>query len=112
EEEGIYFYFTHASTGHVMVLADSPAGGGEIPGVHVYRTPALLPPPPGSVTSWEKSQEIRSGHVTLRDHNFQVPDQTWEAQATIQPTVTAGAVEHQLTAGGAEGLEQFDFPGG
>jgi type VI secretion system secreted protein VgrG len=112
EDEGIYYYFVHGPAGHVMVLADSPAGGGEIPGVHVYRTPALLPPPPGSVTSWEKSQEIRSGLVTLWDHNVQVPAESFEAQAAIQPTVTAGAVEHHLTAGGASALEQFDFPGG
>src|SRR6185503_16242313 len=71
EEEGIYYYFTHGPAGHVMVLADAPTGAGEIPGVHVYRTAGLLPPPPGSVTSWEKTQEIRSGLVTLWDHNFQ-----------------------------------------
>jgi type VI secretion system secreted protein VgrG len=95
-----------------MVLADSPAGAGEIPGVHVYRTPGLLPPPPGSVTAWEKSQEIRSGQVRLGDHNFELPRQDFEAQASIQPSVLAGAVEHHLGVGGAASLEQFDFPGG
>jgi type VI secretion system secreted protein VgrG len=112
EEEGIYYFFSHAETGHVMVLTDSPAGAGEIPGVHVYRTPGLLPPPPGSVTAWEKTQEIRSGLVTLWDHNFQVPGENFEARGSIQPSVMAGAIEHHLAAGGGEALEQFDFPGG
>jgi len=112
EEEGIFYFFTHGAAGHVMVLADSPAGAGEIAGVHVYRTPGLLPPPPGSVTAWEKTQEIRSGRVRLGDHNFELPREDFEAQATVQPAVIAGAVEHHLGAGGAAALEQFDFPGG
>jgi type VI secretion system secreted protein VgrG len=112
EEEGIYYYFAHSATGHVMVLADTPQGAGDIPGVHVYRTPGLLPPPPGSVTAWEKSQEIRSGKVTLWDHSFETPGSNYEAQATIQPAVTAGGVEHHLAVGGGDGLELFDFPGG
>jgi uncharacterized protein involved in type VI secretion and phage assembly len=112
EDEGIFYYFADGPSGHVMVLADSPAGAMEIPLVHVYRTPALLPPPPGSVTAWEKTQEIRSGLVTLADHTFQLPDRNFASQAAIQPSVMAGAVEHHLAAGGAPALEQFDFPGG
>jgi type VI secretion system secreted protein VgrG len=112
EDEGIFYFFRHDAAGHVMVLADTPQGAGEIPGVKVYRTGTFLPPPPGSVIAWEKSQEIRSGKVTLRDHNFQLPGDDLEAQAVLQESVTAGAVEHHLTAGGAAALEQFDFPGG
>lgn len=112
EDEGIFYFFEHGAAGHVMVLADSPAGIGEIPGLHIYRTPGLLPPPPGTVTAWEKSQEIRSGLVTLGDHTFQIPGGDFESRAAIQPAVMAGAVEHHLTAGGAAALEQFDFPGG
>jgi type VI secretion system secreted protein VgrG len=112
EDEGIWYFFTHGPGGHVMVLADAPQAAGELPGVHLYRTPGLFPPPPGSITAWDKSQEIRSGHVTLSDHSFQTPRENYEAQATIQPAVMAGAVEHHLAAGGAPGLGLFDFPGG
>ena len=110
EDEGIFYFFQHAPGGHVMVVANSPAGAPDLPGMHVFRPGLFLPPPPGSVTAWEKTQEIRSGKVTLRDHTFQVPDEDFEAVATIQESVMAGAVEHHLAAG-AEGLEVFDYPG-
>ncbi|HKQ96993.1 MAG TPA: type VI secretion system tip protein TssI/VgrG, partial [Candidatus Polarisedimenticolia bacterium] len=113
EEEGIYFYFRHDAGGHTMVLADTPQGSADLPGVHLYRRGTLLlPPPPGSITSWEKTQEIRSGQVTLWDYTMETPEENYESIATIQAAVVAGSVEHHLTAGGAAALEQFEYPGG
>ena len=111
EDEGIFYFFRHAPGGHVMVLGNTPQASPDLPGVYVYRTGLFLPPPPGSVTAWEKTQEIRSGRMLLRDHNFQVPGEDFEAVATIQASVLAGGVEHNLTAGGATDLEVYDYPG-
>jgi type VI secretion system secreted protein VgrG len=111
EEEGIAYYFTHGTGGHVMILTDAPQGFGDLPAVHPYR-PGALAPPLGVVTSWEKAQEIRSGKVTLGDRSFEIPGQDFEAQATIQESVLVGSVEHHLAAGGGDALELFEFPGG
>jgi type VI secretion system secreted protein VgrG len=110
EIEGIAYYFRHDAGGHVMVLADSPEAFADLPGTHPYR-PVTLLPAVGSILSWGKTQEIRSGKVTLWDHSFETPGDHHEAQATIQETVFAGPIEHHLAAGGGDSLEVFDYPG-
>jgi len=110
EDEGIAYYFRHDAGGHIMVLADTPEGFADLPGAHPYRPVSLLPAV-GSILSWAKTQEIRTGKVTLRDYSFETPGDHHEVQATIQETVLAGPVEHHLTVGGGDALERYDFPG-
>jgi type VI secretion system secreted protein VgrG len=64
------------------------------------------------VFSWEKSQELRSGKVTLWDHSFELPGKHLEATKTIVDSLQVGAVSHKVKTGGNEKLELFDFPGG
>ncbi len=108
EEEGVWYFFRHSADGHTMVLADSPASHpslGTVPFDGSGRTP-------GAVLEWSKSQEIRAGRVTLRDHHFELPDATLEVQAGIQPTALVGEVEHQLLLPANRSLEVYDYPGG
>jgi len=111
EDEGISYYFRHGASGHVMVLTDAPEGFADLPQAHPYRPVSFLPAA-GSVISWEKTQEIRTGRVTLWDYSFETPGLHHEAQATIQASVLAGPIEHHLGAGGGDALEHYDFPGG
>jgi type VI secretion system secreted protein VgrG len=105
EEEGIFYFFAHGSDGHVLVLGD----GTTQPSLGTFafdRTAA-----PNRIFEWEKTQELRSGRVTLRDHEFELPQPTIEGTATIPETVRAGQVTHRLAIGGNERLEVYDYPG-
>jgi type VI secretion system secreted protein VgrG len=77
EEEGIFYFFTHAEDQHVMVFGDSKSAHTPIAGVEsvTYRENR------GMVTEDLKeyvyalrdSQEMRIGTVTLDDYTFQKP---------------------------------------
>ena len=113
EEEGIYYYFKDTAAGHTLVLGDTPAAHVDVPGpsaVAFDPTGAAHDATP-AVVLWEKTQELRAGKVTLRDHNFQLPGDPLEAQATIRESVRAGQVTHRLRVGGNAALEKYDFPG-
>ena len=110
-EEGIYFYFEQSSDGHQLVVVDGPAG-------HTALEPARfdpdgkLKPSRESIYSWEKTQEVRPGKVTVRDHNFELPNNDLEASALLQESVAAGGVTHLLRTAAGNGLELYDYPGG
>ena len=108
EEEGIFYFFRHAADGHTMVVGDSPASH---PGLG---TVAIDPGgrQPGSIVEWTKTQELRSGRVTLWDHSFELPSNHLEGQQGIQPTALVGEVEHRLLLPANQGLELYDYPGG
>src|SRR5271165_6671793 len=72
EEEGIFYFFRHSSGKHEMVIANSPASHSDMP----VNARLLYDEVRGGTRSenrihcWQKSQEIRSGKVTLWDHSF------------------------------------------
>jgi type VI secretion system secreted protein VgrG len=114
EDEGIFYYFTHADGSHTMVLADAPSAHQPVPG---NASVAFDPVggglrPDDRIVSWEKTQEIRPAKVTLRDYSFETPDNDLEAVKAAQPTVQAGTIDH--TSGNAvnAGTEVYEFPGG
>ncbi len=95
EEEGIFYFFKHESGKHTLVLADAP-------GVHVamlglssltyhddsnpdHRVPA--------VSKWRWSREVRSGKARVRDHNFLMPDQSYDKLETAQVAHAQGTHE-------------------
>jgi len=114
EEEGIYYYFKHADGEHTMVLANTPQSHAELPidKKLIYDDLAGGNREEHRISSWEKLQEIRSGKVTLWDHSFELPHKHLEADKLITESVQVGTVTHKLKVGGAEKLEQYDFPGG
>jgi type VI secretion system secreted protein VgrG len=113
EEEGIYYYFRHTSSGASMVVGDTQT----FPSVASPSTVGFATPPPPSSTdsstvfAWEKFQELRSGKVTLWDHAFELPGAHLEGSAVTQDAVQLGTVTHHLALGNS-GLERYDFPGG
>ncbi|WP_224244457.1 type VI secretion system Vgr family protein [Hyalangium gracile] len=99
EDEGIFFWFEHSETGHVLHLADSAAVHEAIEGV-----------PGFPFASWDEQEAVRDivTHVTyssrlvpdamtLRDWNWRTPQQPQEAS---------------LGAQGKGGLELYEFPAG
>ena len=114
EEEGIYYFFTHADGSHKMVVADTPMSHPDVPGA----TTAIYEVIEGGlrnedrVQTWEKSQEIRSGKYTLWDQCFELPGHNLEAVKPTLASVQVGTVSHKLKVAGNDKLELYDFPGG
>jgi type VI secretion system secreted protein VgrG len=115
EEEGIYYFFTHAESKHTMVIADGSRRYHPIsePKSVIYDArvgEALLDEM--RVMSFEKTQELRAGEYTLRDYCFELPGQKLEAKEKIGDGVILGKVVHQLRIGGNDQLEIYEYPGG
>jgi type VI secretion system secreted protein VgrG len=113
EEEGIYYYFTHAADGHTMVIADNVAAHADVPvaAALLFDTIEGASRPEDRVTGWEKSQELRSGKVTLWDHSFELTGQNLEAVSPGLETVKVGTVDHKLVLPVNKDLEIYDYPG-
>jgi type VI secretion system secreted protein VgrG len=113
EEEGIYYFFTHSSGGHTMVVADSPESHPDVPAPASVAFAKKPPTGPDTATvmQWSKTQELRSGKVTLRDHHIELPSNTLEASATTPDAVQVGTVTHHLAVGGNSAFELYDYPG-
>ena len=113
EEEGIFYFFTHANGSHTMVLGDSPQAHSDIVGdstVPYWREKSNIPFEEW-IDWWEKTQSIRSGKYTLWDHSFELPAQNLEASATTLQSAAVGTVTHQLSVGGNSAYELYDYPG-
>ena len=65
-----------------------------------------------SIYSWEKSQEIRPGKVTLRDHSFELPTTTSRARHCCRKPWRPVPVTHVLRTAAGDALEIYDYPGG
>src|SRR5438309_5337621 len=96
-----------------MVIANAPAGHADLPIASevTYRTGEPVKDQFMVVDRWEKSQELRSGKVTLWDHCFELPHKHLEAEQTIQESATVGKITHKLKVANNDKLEIYDFPG-
>ncbi|HEY0791990.1 MAG TPA: type VI secretion system tip protein TssI/VgrG [Chthoniobacterales bacterium] len=114
EEEGIYYFFKHGEASHQMVMTDAPIQHPTVPGQStvIYEEVSGGARKELRITTWEKSQELRSGECTLRDHSFEIPGNHLETREKTMHTVAAGEVTHQLNVGGNDRLEIYDYPGG
>src|SRR5262249_5873320 len=108
------YYFRHDASGHTLVVADTPQEHADLPGggsIQFGGSDDGLSGE-GRIHSWVKTQEVRSGRVSLRDHCFQVPRQSLAADARMAGDVAVGRVCHPLRVANNECLEVDDFPGG
>jgi type VI secretion system secreted protein VgrG len=113
EEEGIYYFFKHTSSGHVMVLANTPQSHPDSePAKIIYEEIRGGNRPEERIFQWEKSQQLRSGKTTLWDHSFELPGKHLDATKTIVETVQAGTVSHKFKIANNDKLEIYDYPGG
>lgn len=104
EEEGIYYYFEHTADTHRMIVANTPQshracpGRSEIP--FEVDTSRLGFDEVGKIRSWRVENRLRTGKVTLWDHNFELPTSKLDASQSSL-----------FNIGGNENLEIYDFPG-
>jgi type VI secretion system secreted protein VgrG len=113
EEEGIFYFFTHADGSHQMVVADTPQSFVDVPGPTslIYETVEGGTRLEDRIQRWEKSQMIRSGRYRLWDSYFELPGKNLESVKPALGTVQVGTVTHSLTVGNTD-LEIYDYPGG
>ena len=104
EHFGISYFFEHKKDKHVLVLVDSPAKFPECPGQKKARykeddrvTDLLADP--GIITDLQLRQDVHSGKISYRDHNFERPPQTLEVAAK-------GTIKVDYAS-----YEQYDYPG-
>jgi type VI secretion system secreted protein VgrG len=113
EEEGIYYFFKHTSSGHQLVLANTPQSHPAVAGPSPIKYEEIggAARADERIVHWVKSQEIRTAKQTLRDHCFELPDDNLEAVEPITESVQAGTVTHKFKTGANSSLENYDFPG-
>ena len=98
EEEGIFYFFEHGDTKHLLVFADGTVAYKEIAGESgvTYNFSQGMAPSEECVYRFAFSRQVRSGKMTRRDYNFEKPglDLTKDEQAKVY-----------------EKREVYDYPG-
>lgn len=104
EEEGIYYFFEHNAAEHTMVVANTPQSHPDCPKKSKFpfvTDTSSLSDHTGSVTAWRVDNYFRTGKYTVRDHHFELPANTLEAEQVSL-----------YDLGGNQQLEFYDYPGG
>jgi len=116
ENEGIFYFFNHTDSEHTMVVSDTakkhPAISGSTSTIDFDNSPSGAQTSMVRVGKWKKTQELRSGSYSMRDHFFEVTDQHFEAKEKAIKDVQVGQVTHHPNVAGNEDLEIYDYPGG
>jgi len=73
EEEGIYYFFTHADGSHTMVLADSPSSHTNVATLNFQKSPSKKDV--DTITEWTTEQTAQTGKYALIDYDFKKPSQ-------------------------------------
>ena len=99
EEEGIYYFFKHSKTSHLMMLVDNRSAHTKIaaPDQVLFHEISGAVEVEDSINSFTYSEHVQSGQVALRDFNFKKPALGLE-------------VKKQQDKNAA--LEVYDYPGG
>jgi len=87
EEEGIFYFFEHSDGKHVMVVADAPQAFKTCPQQPItHYAPVTGPMGDDYITSWERTQELRSGKVSLYDFHFENSTKLFTTDvSTVEP---------------------------
>ena len=95
EQEGIYYYFRHEASRHVMVLVDAPGAHAPCPAQHryVYRESADAGVDLEPVLQWRAEHQVQSAQVVLTDYDFVSPSTSLEAAAGAARAPVSGALE-------------------
>ena len=99
EEEGIYYFFEHSKTSHLMMLVDSRSAHTKItaPDKVLFHEITGAVEAEDSILKFTYSEHVQSGQVALRDFNFKKPALGLEVKKQ----------QDKNTA-----LEVYDYPGG
>ena len=98
-EEGIYFYFSHESGKHTLVLSDNTAGYGTCADGAVHHAPPLSNQTQ-AVHTWSRGYRYQSGKTTLKDYDFEQPSS--DISATTSTVLSNSSFKS---------WEIFDYPG-
>ncbi len=102
EHEGIYYYFSHNQTKHVLMLGDHAGAYEDCKDSQVRFTGSLGFEDVGNqIVSWEHRYEFCSGRVAAKDFNFESPSQPMLSK---DQTV----VQYQRISD----FELYEYPGG
>lgn len=86
EEEGIYYYFTHAENSHTLVMVDACSGHQCAAG---YETIEYFPPSENvsreadHVSRWHVTRSVQSGKYVVTDYDFTKPRASLKTQYAI-----------------------------
>jgi len=106
EQEGIYYFFTHTSGTHTMVLADALGAHTTVPG---FETIPYAPPTErghrmkSSISDWTSARSVNPTRVRLDDYDYQRP----RLSLLANEQVSDSADTHNVS-----GLEIYDYPYG
>lgn len=101
EEEGIYYFFDHASGEEKMILADSASAHKAIPGSSTLEyKDAGTNIQSDHIYAWNEGERVVSGKVTLTDFDFEKP----KADLTAQKPLPKGKHSYK-------DKEVYDYPG-
>lgn len=95
EEEGIFYFFEHQESKHVLVLADDMTAVTPCEGQPEARMHAQPVPDEDVVLSLDREHSVHPGQVTFADYDY------------LQPSLSL-----RSTLTGAEPEEIYDYPGG
>lgn len=106
EQEGIYYFFTHAKGSHTMVLADALGAHTTVP---TFETIPYAPPTErghrmkASISDWTTARTVNPTRVSLDDYDYQRP----RASLLANEPLPDSADSH-----GISGLDIYDYPYG
>ncbi|WP_186145194.1 type VI secretion system Vgr family protein [Burkholderia gladioli] len=103
EQEGIYYFFTHAEGSHTMVLADALGAHTTVPSFE--QIPYAPPTERGkrmkaSISDWQTSREVNTTRVQLDDYDYLKPKASLLASEDLTDQADATSVG---------GLEVYDW---
>ena len=113
EDEGIFYYFEFQEGSHKLVVADTLGTSPEIPNAPTVEFDETAGGTRGEerINRWVKTHDLRSGKVTLRDHNFGNPTHKLEVKEEVAGTISAGTVSHKLELAGNKAWDKYGYPG-
>lgn len=87
EEEGMYYYFEHSASEHVLVIVDSPSNHSAMPG---YSDIKYFPPEhrqreEDHISSWELSHQVDTQKFTVNSYNYEHSRDKLLADSTLEP---------------------------
>jgi type VI secretion system secreted protein VgrG len=101
EQHGIYYFFEHSTSRHVMVLADSKASHKDVPGygkIHYYAGPQSRRDQE-HFNFWTSTRQFRSGKYELDDYDFKKPSKDLTSRKQASSRYRKGT------------MEIYDYPG-
>ena len=116
EEEGIFYYFEHSDSDHVMVVTDTSNLSERL----LSKSPSVTYLHAGGegvarrepwISEWTKCQELCPDHFEVWDYSFQLPEQDVGAREKLFAKVSAGKVDHNLSIEGEFRAEVHEHGG-